>query len=238
MKLRGIAMAAALVALGVTSQAASAGPAAYNWSGIYIGGQLGYGWSSTAGGPTNLYDDPGSDPDVTLDPFSYSGSGLIGGGEVGYNWQSGPAVLGIVGDFSGTNIHGSYTDPDNLFTAESTISWLTTARVNIGMPLGSMLLYGTGGVAVGAINSSLHDFYDDDVVITNNAYNTKVGWTVGAGIAAPLGKNWFVKTEYLYVDLGTQDFTFSEPDPPGWALITSSNHTTANILRASLDYRF
>ncbi|HVZ13459.1 MAG TPA: outer membrane beta-barrel protein [Bauldia sp.] len=238
MKFRGIALAAALVALGATSQAASAGPAAYNWSGIYIGGQLGYGWGTVAGGPTSVYDDPGGDPDATQDPFNYSNSGLIGGLEAGYNWQSGPMVLGVVGDFSGANIHGSYTDPDNAFMAESTISWLSTARVNIGVPLGSMLLYGTGGVAVAAINSSLHDYYDDDVVITNNAYNTKVGWTLGGGIAAPLGKNWFLKTEYLYVDLGTQNFNFSEPDPPGWALITSSNHTTANILRASLDYKF
>jgi len=239
MKLRGIAMAAALVALGATSQAAFAGPAAYSWTGGYFGGQLGYGWSSVATGETNVYNDPSGSPDGTLDPFSYSGTGIIGGGEVGYNWQSGPMVLGVVGDFSGANIQGSYTDPDNAFTAESTINWLTTARLNVGVPLGSMLLYGTGGVAIGAISSSLHDYYDGgDTVITNNAYNTKVGWTLGAGIAAPLGSHWFVKTEYLYVDLGTQNFNFSEPDPPGWALITSSSHTTANILRASLDYRF
>ena len=189
MKLRGIAMAAALVALDATSQAAFAGPAAYSWTGGYFGGQLGYGWSSVATGETNVYNDPSGSPDGTLDPFSYSGTGIIGGGEVGYNWQSGPMVLGVVGDFSGANIQGSYTDPDNAFTAESTINWLTTARLNVGVPLGSMLLYGTGGVAFGGLQNG-------------GASSTNTGWTAGVGVEAAVTQNVTARVEYRHTDLG------------------------------------
>lgn len=235
MKVLHLLGAAAVLALAVPG-AALAGPA-YNWSGAYFGGQAGYGWSSTTSGPTTAFDDP---EDAFVEgAFSYSGTGFIGGAEAGYNWQSGPLVIGLVGDVSAANITGSVSNSVYNYTLSSTLNWLSTARVNIGAPLGNLLVYGTGGIAFGNISSTLNDFYADDggTTITSNLNTNAVGWTVGAGIAAPVGHNWFVKAEYLYADLGTQNYSLSEPDP-GWAQINGSNHTTANILRASVDYKF
>jgi outer membrane immunogenic protein len=239
MNLRGITLAAALIALGATSQAASAGPATYNWSGAYVGGQLGYGGSSASSGAVHMYDDAeGLDEDGAspLPPFGLTGAGVIGGGEFGYNWQSGGMVMGVVTDLSGANIRGTHTDDAIGFSVDSTINWLGTARVNIGAPLGGMLVYGTGGIVVAGITDGLHDTYGDDVVNSSDS-TTNIGWTIGAGLAAPLGSHWVVKAEYLYVDLGTKDLSFSEPDP-GFPLITTTARTTANIVRASIDYRF
>lgn len=236
-----VAILAAAIAVALPGAALAAGPT-YDWTGVYIGAQAGGGWSNTATGETHMYNavDPLEEYEFSpLAPFSFSGSGMIGGGEAGFNWQSpGGLVFGAVGDISAANIRGTYTDSDAAFTVDSTINWLSTLRVNLGMPMGNMLLYGTGGLAVGGVTAGLHDSYDDGATIIDSSNSTtQIGWTAGAGIAAAINKNWILKGEYLYVDLGTQQNTFSEPDP-GFPLITSSGKTTANIFRVSLDYKF
>jgi outer membrane immunogenic protein len=221
---------------------AQSGPApAFNWTGAYVGGQVGYGWSRTDTGTTRMYEDADGLDESTYSPipaFSYSGSGLIGGAEAGYNWQTGNVVLGIVGDVSGAKIRGSHTDDSALFSVDSTIDWLSTARINVGVPMGKVLLFGTGGLAVGGVTSELHDVYDSgSTIINSTASTTNVGWTLGAGVAAAVTPNWIVKAEYLYVDLGTENVSFSE-ESPGFPLITSSGTTKANVVKFAIDYKF
>ena len=50
-----------------------------------------------------------------------------------------------------------------------------------------------------------------------------------------IGPNWTSKTEYLYVDLGTQTGAFTIP---GLAAATSSTQIHEHILRSSLSYHF
>src|SRR5271169_6487824 len=58
----------------------------YNWSGFYVGANLGGAWTS---GSLNI-------PGANL----YSGtSEFIGGVQGGYNIQSGPFLIGVEGDF-------------------------------------------------------------------------------------------------------------------------------------------
>ena len=68
---------------------------AYDWSGFYVGGHLGYLW-----GKTSVVDDG-----VLTEPGAPT-NGVIGGVLAGYNWQSGPLVLGIEGDIGWTNAVG------------------------------------------------------------------------------------------------------------------------------------
>lgn len=73
-------------------------PEVYNWTGLYIGGHVGGGWSKFKG----------IDPDLLADQFftgdafsSPKPRGIVGGFHAGYNWQVAPViVLGIEGDFS------------------------------------------------------------------------------------------------------------------------------------------
>ena len=71
---------------------------AYNWTGFYIGGNIGYAWRST---------------DITGNflgaNWSVSNDKFIGGGQMGYNWQFGQFVFGIEGDFDWAS--GSKTSP-------------------------------------------------------------------------------------------------------------------------------
>jgi outer membrane immunogenic protein len=82
---------------------------------------------------------------------------------------------------------------------------------------------------------------------------TKVGWTVGGGTELALGGNWTAKFEYLFVDLGSFDTTFTGLSgcfgptiPPNmfachtFAGGTGTIHSTItdNIVRVGLNYQF
>ena len=240
MKIKGIALCVGLGAVSFALPAGaadySAGPAAYDWTGAYIGAQAGFGWSHTDAPPASFYEDPNDDPAGAGPAFSFNGDGFIGGAEAGYNWQTGSLVFGVVGDISAAGIKGTHVEASS-FSADSTINWLSTARLNIGLPMGNALLYGTAGVAFGGVTSDLHDNYGGgSTVIHSSDSGTGVGWTAGAGLAVALGTNWVLKGEYLYVDLGSVDYSYSEPS--GWPLITGSAKTTASLARLALDYRF
>src|SRR5688572_6459369 len=75
-------------------------PVIYNWTGFYIGGNVGWGWTDGDGDIT-IAGVPGT--------FSGSGDGFIGGVQAGYNWQNGPWVAGIELDFQGSGGDGTIT---------------------------------------------------------------------------------------------------------------------------------
>jgi outer membrane immunogenic protein len=240
MGIRGIAALALLVAGAAAPGIALAGPApAYNWTGGYIGAFGGYGWGTVSTGTTRMYEDADGLDESTyspIAPFSYPSSGFIGGVEVGSNWQTGGLVYGIAADIAAAHIRGSYADDDAGFATDSTINWLGTARLVVGFPTGNMLFYGTGGLAVGGVTAGLHDTYGSDVV-DSSASGTNVGWTIGGGVAAAVNTNWIVKAEYLYVDLGSKNYSFSEGSP-GFPLITTSAQTKASIAKFSVGFKY
>lgn len=227
-------------ALGTSALAAP--PAAapmVNWTGGYLGALAGYGWSSTTSGAASFWNDSaGTDFEASIPGFSMNGEGLLGGAEAGVGWDAGGIYWGFEADVAAADIKGSYTDGTYGYTADSALQWLSTARVRVGLPMDHFLIFGSGGLAVGGLQATLHDVYDSGAtILTTTDRQTGVGWTVGGGVAADLKNGWSIKAEYLYVDLGSQNYRFPEGDP-GWPLITNSAKTTASILRFGIDYRY
>ncbi|MDE2330272.1 MAG: porin family protein [Bradyrhizobium sp.] len=235
----------------------------YNWSGFYIGGNIGYSWGRssdtstfTNGAGTTLFTSTGSSD---LD-------GVVGGGQIGYNWQIQNWVWGLEADIQGTDEHGNrdFTCPTGVCTAstlapgfalaflipgsaipvsmEQKIDWFGTVRGRVGALISPrVLLYATGGLAYGGVNTN------ETIATITGFSNTdvRVGYTVGAGIEGAIGGNWTAKLEYLYVDLGRTSGSFATTIPafgPGGASgnLTSyySSHISDNILRVGLNYRF
>ena len=106
-----IAFAAAVLALGTVSASAAdmaarytkapvAVAAVYNWTGFYIGADVGYGWGRSTGTLTNA---------AGLFPVNYSldPSGVLGGGFVGFNYQVSNVVLGIEADWQAADLNQS-----------------------------------------------------------------------------------------------------------------------------------
>jgi outer membrane immunogenic protein len=211
---------AALVALAGTASAADmparmptkAVPylAVYNWTGFYVGANIGYGWGrDTAGGSsTNL-------------------NGVIGGGQIGYNWQMNNLVLGLETDFqgSGQRASASGTILGTPVNVTERVRYFGTVRGRLGYAWDRTLLYVTGGYAYTNVGGDL-----TVGAFTSSANTTKSGYTVGAGVEYAFAGPWSVKAEYLYVDSGTTNLTV--------AGISADVHVKNNIGRVGVNYRF
>ncbi len=181
----------------------------YNWNGFYYGIAGGYGFGDSrhesAGATSGNFD---------VD-------GWLVGGTFGYNWQQGAGVFGIETDISWTNIEGGNGGGALGFPVRTELEWLGTLRARAGFTADASLFYVTGGLAYG------------DVKATGGAVSGsdwRTGWTVGAGVETMLSQNWTTKIEYLYVDLGDQNFYTN-----GAAV---NADFTSHIVRVGLNYKF
>jgi outer membrane immunogenic protein len=106
---------------------ASVGPGPFNWSGLYLGGHLGW-----AKGKFAALDDsvPGA---------SNKAKGGLGGGQLGYNLQTGQIVWGVVGDISAGTRRTEISD--NLYINDL----LASVRGKLGIAFDRILVFGTAG---------------------------------------------------------------------------------------------
>jgi opacity protein-like surface antigen len=89
-------------------------PPVYNWTGFYVGGNLGYGWGDSSysfsadnGAGQGLLN-TGISGGITPRAGSFRTTGIIGGGQLGYNWQFGKAwVAGIEADIAASSVGGN-----------------------------------------------------------------------------------------------------------------------------------
>jgi outer membrane immunogenic protein len=224
-----------------------------NWSGLYVGGNLGYGWGS--GNTDFSFPDEFGFNNTTLGARS---SGVIGGAQLGYNWQIGSVVTGLEADIQGSSIKASARAPaiptfvpvdsfESSLSSEHKLSWFGTVRGRLGVTVTpELLLYGTGGLAYGRVDASANWFASEAAGAFQqqapaSVSKTKIGWTAGAGAEWMFARNWSAKLEYLYVDLGSEsaigDVTanFLIPNP---AKVGYTWHTRENIARVGVNYHF
>jgi len=200
-------------------------PSVATWTGCYIGGSVGGVHFRTSGS----YDDFSVNEG---DPIASGKTGFIGGGNLGCNWQKRSFVYGIEGDFSALAGLNSYQagSHDTDYHFNSNARWLATVRGRAGIATDDTLLYITGGGAFANVRNTLTDF----TTIGNTRSETMTGWTVGAGIDYRLTNNWFVRGEFLYVDLGTFHKNFTGA---GSLYVSHLSHELM-IGRVGLNYKF
>jgi outer membrane immunogenic protein len=111
-------------------------------------------------------------------------------------------------------------------------NWDGTIRGRLGYSTGPAFAYVTGGAAFVNVENSI-----DDIASGSFASQSEIatGWTVGGGIEAALAQNWTAKTEYLYVDAGSQDaFNPRMDGTPTTAHFDNRFH----VFRFGLNYQF
>jgi outer membrane immunogenic protein len=237
-------------------KAPAAVPAIYSWSGFYVGAHAGYGWmrSDTSLDATNNgVPVPVAGAGDVPDRFRINSSGFIGGGQVGINQQINRSVLGIEADVSYSAIKGGSTItglaagmPIRPFLSEQSqrLRWLATLRGRLGyLWTDAVLLYATGGLAIGRLVEQHHLQFSgppggtDYVGQPTSA--TRAGWTVGAGGEYRLGGNWTVKLEYLYFDLGKTTVVAIDAGFAGNPFQQRAHFDhTGHIARIGINYRF
>ncbi len=225
----------------------------YNWTGFYAGINGGYSWGR-ARAPIN----PGAPFAITT--IQQNVDGGLGGGQIGYNWQLDRTwVVGLEADIQGTGERGGSSDQlgtirvgnigATLFSDSTTsFPWFATFRARGGVLVDpSLLLYATGGLAVGDVKFATQPFaifqlFDGNSNTTIGApftvngigvseHQTRVGWTLGAGLEKKFSKNWSAKLEYLYLDFGSKTYF-------GGTLNETRVSFHDHIVRAGINYQF
>ena len=246
------ALAADLGARAPYAKAPAMVAAVSNWSGFYIGGNVGYGWGD---GNTHFEDvrtSAGFTAGTNPSTVGNRSSGVNGGAQIGYNWQMGSLVTGFETDIQGSAIKGSIRTP-NLpsfggfaFSSDQKLSWFGTVRGRLGVTVTpDLLLYGTGGFAFGGIDNSANLTFQNGPVIDGfpgSVNKIKSGWTAGAGAEWMFARNWSAKLEYLYVDLGASSVTATELHGTGSTnsrfAVGYTWKTQDHIVRAGVNYHF
>jgi outer membrane immunogenic protein len=209
---------------------------AYDWSGFYIGGNLGFGWNG------------GSFSDPLGNTFTPTTSGqFLGGGQVGLNYQFwGGALIGAAADFDWLpNTNGNtalLANPPGVptgSTASVTVNnrWLTTVTGRLGYAWDRVLLYGKGGGAWVGSNSPNVTINGDPVVVSTSSGNS--GWTAGLGVEWAFWGNWSARIEYDFVGLNSQ--TFALPVSVGGLPAGdqfSGNHRNIQVVNLGTSYKF
>jgi outer membrane immunogenic protein len=191
---------------------------AYNWTGFYIGGHAGGGWSDRC---------------LTLaigGEACADGSGFLGGGQVGFNFQSGQFVFGVefsgsIADINGDSTSGSLPNGWYYSSAGKSLLMLTG---RVGYSVDRALFYITGG---GAWARNSVDFYNGAGGVASVDFDRQ-GWTIGAGIEYAFSPNWSMAAQYNFVDLGSKDIFF--PTPGVYASVSQDLH----MATLRLNYRF
>jgi outer membrane immunogenic protein len=120
------------------------------------------------------------------------------------------------------------------------LDWFGTVRGRVGIaPINNLLLFGTGGFAYGRVEDAATLLFipPADGNYAGMTSQTKVGWTAGAGAEYAFWRNWSVKLEYLYVDLGATDVLMSDPTRPGQSIDYRFQHRD-NIVRVGVNYKW
>jgi outer membrane immunogenic protein len=229
--------------------------AAYNWTGFYIGGNIGYSWGRSRDDST-LTNGVGTVLFASSDRANMDG--VIGGAQIGYNWQMQNWVWGLEADIQGSDQKGgrSFLCPTGVCTApfgviavfpgaavpvalDQKLQWFGTVRGRVGiLATPTVLLYATGGLAYGDVKTT--ETIGAAAAVFSNT-DLRVGYTVGAGVEGVIGGNWTAKLEYLWVDLGRTSgaFTTTAGAFGGGALTSNySSRITDNILRVGVNYKF
>jgi len=127
-------------------------------------------------------------------------------------------------------------------TAASRTDFIATATGRLGYTFGRLgegMVYAKGGAAWA---NNRYQF--NGQVLTSPSFvtpfnfgasETRVGWTVGAGVEWAVWQNWSVKLEYDYLDFGSRTVTFNDP------LLGAANISVSQRIsevKLGVNYRF
>lgn len=243
--------------------AAPAGAQDYNWTGLYLGTHVGYGWADWDGGLHTTAGCPSACPDDAgyTDPFrTLSDEGFLGGLQAGYNWQfQSRIVLGIEADITWADIDATGTfDTDKYNPSvwskkhDLSLDHFGTARVRVGYAAGNLLPYVTGGFAWGKTSGDLAVAYyppgaaEPYGISGASVKEAHTGWTVGGGVEWAITQSLSFKAEYLHIDLGEETYNFKGEvfniSGPGTGVPFDTDsfksELTVDVVRGGINYRF
>jgi outer membrane immunogenic protein len=194
-----------LFALASPAPAADLAPASesVDWTGFYVGGQLGGAWDKADWHYDNRNYFNTSGPVLLGRNFDFDADGFMGGGQLGFNYQAGAWVLGV--EWSAIAPDLNAREPSPYFPAidvyRTDVQWLTSVTGRVGYAQGRWLAYAKAGWAGGEVGLNLVDISNLTRAAGDDWAN---GWTVGGGGEYALGGGFSLAVEYDYADLDVE----------------------------------
>ncbi len=216
----------------------AAAPTTVNWSGFYIGGHGGYGWSGSNDDLVPSIGNYGQKYPIDVMPVG-APEGWMGGGHIGAQQQVGQWVFGIEGTYDTMDLVASVTAPPVIVTcgyrdsegscldtrktasSETEIDNLWTLTGRIGYAWGRWLGYVKGGYARAEVS----------IATTGLKVNDGGVWKVSDG-----GGVWNSKQLDDDVEI-LQAITHAE-DHHGWVIGTGADYMVSKNVIVGFDYSY
>ena len=190
------------------------------WTGCYIGGNIGAGWLRSESGANSV---------------SESSAGFAGGGQFGCDYQAGTMVFGVRNQINWADLKSSSWINAGSFagyTASNT-NWSDLLTAGVGYAVQpNWLLYFRGGVAWRNLDQKLFDWTGTQV---GQVSNTRTGWTVGIGSEYMFARKWSVFLEYKYANFGANTANIVVPTV---GLYTGGAKTNEQTISGGVNFRF
>ena len=188
----------------------------WNWTGLYFGGNVGYGFA-----------DVGSSLDRITAPVASLGStGAL----------TSDGMFGGVTDFQFADMQDSAFGSNPAFAGDAAvdIDSFGTVRGRVGLADGRTLYYLTGGLAYADVDfAQVGIGLGNAIAVGDN--KTMLGYTVGGGIEHALSQNLSLKLEYQYLDFGDAKFSGTDLGGNSYA---SKVDVDMHTVRAGVNYKF
>ncbi len=203
-----------------------------NWSGFYVGGNVGAGFGNVTTTDINGGVPPG--------PFGYTTTGVLGGAQGGFNYQWNSIVASLEVDlgYLGANGKGYVPSSTPGHHQDLTLSGGFTAGVSgrLGYAIGRWLPYVKGGYVYYDGNAAQTTTKAGYATTPTGAYS---GYAIGGGVEYALMSDWSIKVEYLRYELGSQGgMQTSLTDPPIGYQYKNSTSVNFDTIKFGVNYHF
>jgi outer membrane immunogenic protein len=216
----------------------------FNWSGFYVGGNVGWGYTS-AESTFQVENALTADLDI-IDSQNYAqtASYLTGGVQAGWQRQWNTWVFGIEAGYTAVRFDTNEFAPDLIATTSDLtrsvkLSDIFTLTGRVGYAYEQWLAYAKGGWANADVSGTYTQVSTGTVLST--ASGRQNGWTAGVGVDYAIHPNLFLGVEYNYMSIRTglipPDFTVGPTVAPFNVLTGATNTDTQNVV-LRLNYRF
>lgn len=205
----------------------------FNWGGSYLGGQLGYKRNRETAEVTS------PKPEAVVDSPEVRGE--IAGIYAGFNKAIKDNIFaGVETDFLWHKTRGvvsaSKKDGDfgTLFA-----KWSGSTRVRLAWAYNRFLPYLAGGVTYAKFNATppyVYSNYVKEVLLSET--NSRLGWTLGAGLDYAANDNILLRMEYRYNNYGKKNFTVDLRPEFSEEYVLNVKRTNYHELRLGLAYKF
>jgi outer membrane immunogenic protein len=207
----------------------------YDWSGFYVGGDVGGQWSNIG------ISSP--DPLATLG-YNARHDSFAAGGHAGYQHQWGQFVLGIEGAYT-----AAFGQPDRLATpairiffpggtgtASAKLRDIWSVGGRVGWAPNNWLVYATGGYASGSF--AFDAASGTTTPLVEHASARPDGFYIGGGVEYAVAQNWIVGLEYRHYEFNAKAVTGVISGSFGTAVEPVKFEPKTDVVMGRLSYRF